>query len=391
VDADLAIVGAGPAGLATALFLAAAAPRLGARVVVLEKERHPREKICAGAIGARADRALARIGVRVEAPAVAVRGLAVTAGGRSLAVRADAPIGRVVRRDEHDAALAEAARARGIRVEEGVRVTGVAIDAEGARLATSRGEIRARAVVGADGVGSVVRRALGLGRGRLVARAAEVDTEPLPSDGPRDVLAFDLGDRSLAGYAWDFPTTVGGRALVCRGLYELAVPGLAEGDPVDLGERLARRLARLGVDASGLRVKRFAERGFDPVEPASGPRLLLVGESAGIDPVLGEGIAQAIEYGALAGPYLAARLDADRLDFADWRAVIGASRLGFDLAARARAVRLVYGATRPLLERWVTRSEDLAVCGMRWFAGDRVPRLGLARAALSLARAALPR
>ena len=58
---DVAIVGGGPAGISTALHLQAAAP--GARIVVLEKSRYPRDKICGGGIGARAFRLLDKIGV----------------------------------------------------------------------------------------------------------------------------------------------------------------------------------------------------------------------------------------------------------------------------------------------------------------------------------------
>ncbi|HLL22769.1 MAG TPA: FAD-dependent oxidoreductase, partial [Kofleriaceae bacterium] len=65
---DVLIVGGGPAGISTALHLQAAAPHL--RVVVLEKERYPREKICAGGIGARAFRILEKIGVTVDCPRV---------------------------------------------------------------------------------------------------------------------------------------------------------------------------------------------------------------------------------------------------------------------------------------------------------------------------------
>lgn len=391
-DAALVIVGAGPAGLATALFLAHAAPSLRDRVLVLEKARHPREKICAGALGGRADHLLATLGVRVDVPSVAVRGLSVAAEGRALAARDDAgePIGRVVRRDAYDAALAGAARERGIRIVEDTRVSGVEFGSGAVRLTTSRGELRARAVVGADGVGSVVRRSLGLGRGRFIARAAEVDTPPVASDGARDVLHFDLEDRTLAGYAWGFPTLVDGRALVCRGMYELSVEGPGEErEPLDLGVRLARRLARLGLETKGLRIKRFAERGLAPGEASARPRALLVGEAAGIDPVLGEGIAQALAYGAVAGPYLARCLEADHLDFADWHTVLGRTRLGFDLAVRARAVPFVYGRTRPALERWVVSSEALAIAGMRWFAGERIPKHKLARAARDGLRALL--
>ena len=84
---EIAIVGGGPAGIATALFLAHAAPELTRLIVVLEKERYPREKFCAGAIGARADKLLGSIGVVVDVPSVAIRGVAFRAMGRTLRVR----------------------------------------------------------------------------------------------------------------------------------------------------------------------------------------------------------------------------------------------------------------------------------------------------------------
>ena len=61
---DLVIVGGGPAGLSTALFVSALAPRIGLRTLVLEKATYPREKICAGAIGDRAEKLPPRGGRR---------------------------------------------------------------------------------------------------------------------------------------------------------------------------------------------------------------------------------------------------------------------------------------------------------------------------------------
>jgi flavin-dependent dehydrogenase len=393
VDADLVIVGGGPAGISTALFLARALPRLRERILVLERERYPREKVCAGAIGARADRLLASIGVRVDVPSAVVQGLSVVATDRSLRQRLDTSIGRVVRRIEFDHALANEARERGIRIADGTKVASVAIGADGVRIETDRGELRARVVVGADGVGSIVRRSLGLPRGTFMAQAVEIDTPAAPSDPPRELLHFDLEERDLPGYAWDFPTVVDGAPLVCRGIYELRAEGIperAENAP-GTAERLARRVERLGLSGRASRLRRFAERGLSLHEPFARPRALLVGEAAGIDPTLGEGIAQAIQYGAVAGPYLARALDRDDLSFASFPAALRKSRLGLDLAIRARAARWVYGTTRPLLERWVTSSGPLVLAGMRYFAGERVPRRALARALVGLASAALER
>ena len=67
---EVAIVGGGPAGISAALFLSHAAPELTDRIVVLEKEHYPREKYCAGGVGARADKLLGSIGVPVDVPGV---------------------------------------------------------------------------------------------------------------------------------------------------------------------------------------------------------------------------------------------------------------------------------------------------------------------------------
>ena len=394
MDLDLAIVGGGPAGVATALFLAAAAPGRIARVAIFEKERYPREKICAGAIGARAEKALARIGVRVDVPSVWVNGLSIATPKGALRARDPSlsqPIGRVVRRIEFDRAFADEARARGVAIVEGARVQRVEMGEDGVRLHGTMGEIRARAVIGADGVGSFVRRAIGAPRGRWHAQVIEVDTPAIAADQARDLLHFDLGDRALHGYAWDFPTLVDGQALMCRGLYELSRGDAADGDEIDLGARLHARLERQGIDPAGLRFKRFAERGLALHEPLARPRALLVGEAAGIDPVLGEGIAQAILYGAAAGPYLAGCLDRGDLSFGDWPAALRRSRVGLDLRVRELAAPWVYARMRPELERWSASSRDLAISGVRYFAGEHVERRRLAGAALDLGRAFVAR
>lgn len=394
MDLDLAIVGGGPAGVATALFLAAAAPARIARVAIFEKERYPREKICAGAIGARAEKELARIGVRVDVPSVWVNGLSIATAAGSLQARDPKllqPIGRVVRRIEFDAAFADEARARGVAIVEGARVQRVEIADDGVRLHGTMGEIRARAVIGADGVGSFVRRAIGAPRGRWRAQVIEVDTPMIEGDRARDLLHFDLGDRGLRGYAWDFPTLVEGRALMCRGLYALSGGDDAEGDGIDVAARLTARLARQGIDPTELRFKRFSERGLALHEPLARPRALLVGEAAGIDPALGEGIAQAILYGAVAGPYLAGCLDRGDLSFHGWPRALRRSRVGLDLLARAAATPWVYDRMRPELERWTLLSRDLALTGVRYFAGERVERRKLAGAAIDLGRAFVQR
>ncbi len=383
-DYELVIVGGGPAGAATALFLCALAPDLAARTLVLDKATFPRDKICAGAIGGRADAALATLGVELDVESVTVTGLHVQSSSGELTARRSRSIGRVIRRRQFDAALLERVRERGVAVHDGVGMLGLERGATRVTLHTERGAVTARAVVGADGVGSAVRRAMGFASGPYRAQAVEIDTPAVATDKARDLLSFDLGDPTYPGYAWDFPTVVDGVPLVCRGVYALT-RGVT-GERCDVSELLARRLRERGLEAEPRRFKRFAERGLSLYEPLAVERVLLVGEAAGIDPVLGEGIAQAVLYGKMAATYLARCAEEGDYRFGGYRRAMRRDRIGVDLRVRAATVGLVYGPTRPWVERWVTRSSALARAGMAYFAGEHVPRRALARAGLDLVR-----
>jgi flavin-dependent dehydrogenase len=381
---DLAIVGGGPAGISTALHVHASAPALS--LVVLEKERYPREKICAGGIGARAFRILELLGVNVDCPMVPLDAVALKMGGHTIVTRQPG-LGVVVRRIEFDHALAKQAMARGIEVRDGCGVERIAVDDDGVRVTTDAGEdIRARAVVGADGVGGVVRRQAGFPRGELRAQVVELDTEDLATDLARDTIVFDFDTRDLNGYVWDFPTLVDGKPLVCRGAYVIRNLG-----PDDARARCGAYLAARGLDIGRYRIKQFAERGLELDAEISAPRVLLVGEAAGIDIATGEGIGQAIEYGALAGPYLAKAFERDHLRFSDWRQVVRGRHLGKQMRIRHACYRWFYGPNRELAERVVPRLHGLFGVGIQDFAGKPLSKLGIARGlgqlAMAMARA----
>ncbi len=172
------------------------------------------------------------------------------------------------------------------------------------------------------------------------------------------------------------------RELVCRGVYVLT-RGLHDREAPDASACLSERLQQLGVEPAGP-LKRYAERGLSLYEPLSVDRGLLVGEAGGIDPVLGEGIPQAILYGRMAGGYIAQAWRKRDFRFQDYRRVMRKARVGFDLRIRTAALGLIYGRTRPKMERVLTRSRALADAGMHYFAGERVPRPLLLRAAVDL-------
>lgn len=371
---DLVIVGGGPAGISTALHVQAANPRIS--TVVLEKARYPREKICAGGIGARAFRWLDKLGVEVDCPMVKLDAIALRLGGETIVTRMP-NVGVVVRRVEFDHALAKAAIARGIEVRDGCGVASFAVDDEGVRVTTEAGEeLRAKAIVGADGVAGIVRKHAGFPQQELRAQVVELDTEDLPVDQPRDTVVFDFDTRDLNGYAWDFPTQVAGTPMVCRGAYVIRTLGAD-----DVKARLATYLRARGLDPARYRHKQYAERGWEPGAEISMPRVLLVGEAAGIDIATGEGIGQAIEYGAVAGPYLARAFDKDVFRFSDWTATVGGHHLGRQLWIRHQCFKWFYGPKRPAVERVMPRVPSLFQIAIEDFAGIPLSKLALMRGA----------
>ena len=188
-DADVIIVGGGPAGASTAFVLA----RAGANVLVVDRESFPRDKPCAEYLSPQASRVLNDMGVLTE---IESRGPAHLAGmivrapsGHTLrgdfvgthGYRGFRDRGLAIRRRVLDALLLDAARAAGARVIERTRVSDVLRDRRGglrgviASSDTHVRELTAPLVIGADGLRTVVGRRLGLVRsGRFPRRIALV-------------------------------------------------------------------------------------------------------------------------------------------------------------------------------------------------------------------------
>src|SRR3954470_15447369 len=123
---DAIVVGAGPAGSTAAFRLS----RGGARVLLLDRERFPRDKPCGGGLTARAVRQLP---VSVE-PVVEDRGRRVQLGfrySRSFERRSEEPLVLMTQRRRLDAHLAEQAAAAGADFRDGVRATALEADEQG--------------------------------------------------------------------------------------------------------------------------------------------------------------------------------------------------------------------------------------------------------------------
>ena len=363
---DVVIVGSGPAGAATALGLAARAPALAARSVLLEKARHPRDKTCAGGVIPKAVRLLESLDVPLTVPQARVdhAGVALP-GGRELAIAGD-DLCRVVRRRELDALLAWTARDRGVELREEERVTHVARDGAGVRVETSRRTYWTPVVVGADGSGSLVRRAL-IGASGITARAVMCDVPVAASTwtgyaGRRYDFDFSACRTGLRGYRWAFPCVIDGVPHANVGVYALP--------PVDgtrLRTELAAELARLGTAPVAWHA--FPIHAYVGRPRLAAPHALLVGDAAGVDPLMGEGISFALEYGLLAAKAICEAHGTGDWSFRGYACAVERGPLGRKLRRLGLATRLFYGPRRRLWFRLAAVSPRAQAIGLAWYNG----------------------
>jgi flavin-dependent dehydrogenase len=152
-------------------------------------------------------------------------------------------------------------------------------------------------------------------------------------------------------------------------------------------QRIQRYLAARGLDLANYKLKQFAERGFEPGSAIARPRVLLVGEAAGIDIATGEGIAQAIEYGYVAGPYLAKACERDDFGFGGWLPHLEHRHVGWQLRIRHLTYEAFYGERRDMIERMLPNMQALMKLGVQDFAGKPLSKLAMLRGGAQFLRA----
>ena len=300
---DVIVIGGGPSGSTTAREVATA----GAKTLLIDRARFPRDKPCGGGVNLRAATLLpfdlspvterviysARFSLRYETPTVH---------------HYSKPLAYMTQRRRLDAFLLERAAETGVIVHDGERARAVEMNGRDVTVRTDAGIYTTSALVGADGANGIVATSAGVGVHIDWAAALEGN---LPWDEAihqqwTDRVALDL-DTVDGGYGWVFPK---GDHL------NFGVGGWSDTAGPHLRDELAVMCRHYGVTMDalwGLRGHRLPLR--RPGTPITKGPVVLVGDAAGcVDPLTGDGIHGAITSGRLAASairrYLAGK-DAD--------------------------------------------------------------------------------
>lgn len=344
---DVVVVGSGPAGISTALHLVQHDPAWARRVLVVEKAVHPRKKLCSGAVSHHGRAILYDLGLALEDRVrnFEVDDLELAYRDRSYSFRGK-PIVRVVRRAEFDHWLVREAEARGVEVLQGEAVLDARANDLSVEVSTEQRTIHAGVLVVAEGAGGRVRKALGMPLAeRNIARMLEVLSPEDPQHEAHFVagrmrIDFSRMTDGVQGYYWDIPTQVDGAPFMSRGLFDSRIRG--ERPRADLKSMLADFLGRRERARSMAELHGNPYHRFDPRAEFARQRVLLAGESAGVDPLFGEGIAFALGYGKHAARAIVSAFERDDFSFREYRALLFTDPLFRQLRLRHRLARIAY-------------------------------------------------
>lgn len=355
---DIVIVGAGPAGCASALELVNLEPTLAERVLLLDKAVFPRPKLCAGGVSIDTDAELQALGVNIDVPAVAVHTTQFVLPTGRLTFNHPNQF-RVVRRRDFDHSLFKAVRKRGVVARDGEAVIDVVKTLDEVVVRTDMDEYSAKIMIAADGANSKVRAKLGLSRSGRLMIAMELHARLADAVIPgftENMAALDLRvlNSGVPGYCWVFPTVSEASPLISLGI--MAAPFCSSG-VTQLKAVFGTWLNGYELTLHNFEVASHPFLRYESNATCSQNRVLFVGDAAGVEPLFGEGIVSALAYGRIAAKSAFEALRNQDFSFSDYEKRVRSSAIGSIMRRRSMIAWRLYA--KPRLARFFLKQDAL--------------------------------
>lgn len=327
------IVGAGPAGTSTWLHLKKYAPELADHTVVIDKAVFPRHKLCGGGVWGWSEDIFRQLDIDINISALSLSDVEFRFRHQTWLFHSEIPF-RMVQRADFDCSLVTSAVKRGMVFHENEKFVAVRRQNDSLAVSTNQGDYLVKALVGADGSLSQVRRSMMRPCPSCLAPTIQVSA---PADSQYDEeftqrkmsIDFTPVAEGLQGYAWHFPCLQNGKPFINHGIGDFR---LFRGElRADMKKIFRRELKKRHIDDTHTAWSSHPLRWFSPETSVSCPHAILVGDAVGIDPALGGGIHMALSSGKIAAMALIQAFNDRDYSFRHYQQHFLASPLGQEI------------------------------------------------------------
>jgi len=320
-DFDIMIVGGGPAGISTLLHLHKFTPELATRTILIEKEIYPRDKLCGGAVSGWSEIIFKNLGVNIDVPSVWIDNVEFRYGDNISSIHKP-KFFRVVQRREFDHELANISIKRSLKLQEGEEFLNFVRSKDDLEVVTNRHRYKIKVLIGADGTLSNVQKKMSLPNKPRLMSTLEI-FEPVNRkydpefDEKKVVFDFSPIKKGLQGYVWHFPCIRNNQSFINHGICDSHF--YRNHPKANMKTIFSNELEKRHIKPNVKSWSGYPIRLLSDDDILSQPNILLAGDAAGIEPILGGGIHLALSYGELASSTIINAFKLNDFTFKDYK------------------------------------------------------------------------
>ena len=271
-------------------------------VILIEKERYPRDKLCGGAIFTMGQHTLKKLDIQIDIPHVPINNAIYRYCDEEYHHKSPNFL-KIVRRIEFDHFLAKKAIDRGLILNQNETFLEYTKSNDGIVVTTDKSKYNVNVLVGADGALSKVRKSMNLSAKLRFATGIEIFA-PVNSryddefDANAVTMDFTFASQNLQGYIWHFPCLKDGKPYMNHGICNARINEHKRS--INLKDFFTRELKSRDINVPPSSWQGHPVPWNGDFSEMSKSNVILVGDAAGIEPLIGGGIHLSLLYGELA-------------------------------------------------------------------------------------------
>jgi len=327
---EIIIVGGGPAGISTWLHLNKIAPDLASKTVLIEKEKYPRDKLCGGAIVNLGQEILKNLRVNADYPTISINNTEYRYENDVLNYK-EKDFLKITNRYDFDYSLAKTAMERGLEIKQSEEFINYFKKNNDVIVKTNKSNYKAKILIGADGANSKIRNNMKNVKKPRLAPAIEIFS-PVKKDidlefsSNKAIIDFSSLNEGLQGYIWHFPCLINNQPFMNHGICDIHMN--IDKTRADIKKIFSQELKKRKINCKPMQWKGHPVPWYASKTKLSEKNIILVGDAAGIEPLIGGGIHLSLLYGDVAANSILNACQTNNFSFDDYENSVNSHFVG---------------------------------------------------------------